>query len=108
MFYIAAQANKKTQILKIKSQDSGQQTKKNNSADLSDQCSFRGAKNLKRKLCWNVGKSKGSFFSQDLLSPMFMNHKINTTKQPHQIWSVVQVHHLTSCQASCWTDCKES
>ena len=51
MFYIAAQANKKTQILKIKSQDSGQQTNKNNSADLSDQCSFRGAKNLKRKLC---------------------------------------------------------
>ena len=37
---------------------------------------------------------------------MFMNHKKNTTKQPHQIWSVVQVHHLTSCQASCWTDYK--
>ena len=31
---------------------------------------------------------------------MFMNHKVNTTKQSHQIWSVVQVHHLTSCQAS--------
>ena len=37
MFYIAAQENKKTQILKIKSPDSGLQTNKNNSADLSDQ-----------------------------------------------------------------------
>ena len=51
MFYIAAQENKKTQILKIKSPDSGLQTNKNNSADLSDQFFLRGAKNLKRKLC---------------------------------------------------------
>ena len=43
---------------------------------------------------------KVTFYSQDLQSPMFMNHKVNTTKQSHQIWSVVQVNHLTSCQAS--------
>ena len=47
----------------------------------------------KGKPCWNVEKFKGSFSSQDPLSPMLMNHKINTTKQSHQIWSVVQVHH---------------
>ena len=34
-------------------------------------------KQLKRKLCWDICKSKGNFYSQDLLSPIFMNHEIN-------------------------------
>ena len=42
-------------------------TNKHNSADLSDKFCFRGAKNYKGKFCRNVGKSKSSLSSQDLL-----------------------------------------
>ena len=44
MFHVAAQENKKTQILKIKSQVSRLQTNKYNSAHLSDQFFLEGQK----------------------------------------------------------------
>ena len=69
--------------MRIKSQVSGLQTNKYNSAHPSEL-------KLERKLFWNVAKSKGSFLVWIFFLLCSWIIKINTTKHSHQIWSVVQ------------------